>query len=78
MQRGIANRKVVVITGASSGPGRAIALEFAFQKLRMKAHGWSEIFAFLLAGPLLTSAFAWAISKDFIVSDVTLGFVMAG
>ncbi|MES2855034.1 MAG: prenyltransferase, partial [Bdellovibrionota bacterium] len=63
---------VIVIAGVAL----LIALEFAFQKLRLKARGWSEIFAFLMAGPLLTSAFTWAITRDFAASDVTLGFVI--
>jgi 1,4-dihydroxy-2-naphthoate octaprenyltransferase len=63
---------VIVVAGFAL----LVALEFAFQKLRLKARGWSEILAFALAGPLLTTAFAWAISKDFYPSDVSLGFVM--
>lgn len=50
-------------------------LEFAFQRLRLKARGWSEGLAFLLTGPLLTSAYAWAITGSIQAGDVTLGVV---
>ncbi|HVK61097.1 MAG TPA: UbiA family prenyltransferase [Bdellovibrionales bacterium] len=50
-----------------------IALEFAFQKLRLKARGWSEILAFAMAGPLLTCGFSWAVSQEMAFTDATLG-----
>jgi 1,4-dihydroxy-2-naphthoate octaprenyltransferase len=37
-----------------------VGLEFAFQKFRLKYHGWAEIMAFALTGPLLTSGYTWA------------------
>lgn len=48
-------------------------LEFAFQRLRLKARGWSEVVAFCLTGPLLTCGFAWAISGSVAIEDVVLG-----
>jgi 1,4-dihydroxy-2-naphthoate octaprenyltransferase len=36
-------------------------LEFAFQRFRLNAKGWSEFLAFLLTGPLLAVGFSWAI-----------------
>lgn len=40
------------------------ALEFAFQRLRLKYRGWAELVAFALAGPCLTLGYAWAISNQ--------------
>jgi len=50
-------------------------LEFAFQRLRLKARGWSEVMAFALTGPLLTGAFAWATTGAASLADFVLGGV---
>ena len=50
-------------------------LEFAFQKLRLKARGWAEILAFLLMGPLLTLGFSWAICGRLFWAQAVLGAV---
>ena len=51
------------------------ALELAFQRLRLKYHGWAEIMAFALTGPLLTSGFAWAASSQVSFGAAALGCV---
>ncbi|MES2962509.1 MAG: prenyltransferase, partial [Bdellovibrionota bacterium] len=51
------------------------ALEFAFQRIRLKARGLSEIVAFALTGPLLTVGFAWATVGRVTWSDATLGCI---
>lgn len=51
------------------------ALEFAFQKLRLKYRGWAEIVGFALTGPLLTTGFAWSITGSFSFSEVVLGCI---
>lgn len=51
------------------------ALEFAFQKLRLKYHGWAEIVAFALTGPLLTAGFTWAITGQVPLAAWVVGCV---
>lgn len=62
---------VVIIAGLAL----LVALEFAFQRIRLKARGLSEIVAFALTGPLLTVGFAWATVGRFAWSDVSLGCI---
>lgn len=52
-----------------------VGLEFAFQRLRLKARGWSELVAFALTGPLLTSGFSWAMSGRVYGEEIVLGCV---
>lgn len=52
-----------------------VALEFAFQKLRLKYRGWAEIVAFLLTGPVLTCAFAWVITGALSWDEAALGCI---
>ncbi len=47
--------------------------EFAFQKLGLKYRGWAEILAFALTGPMLTSAFAWALTGQVGIEHFWLG-----
>jgi 1,4-dihydroxy-2-naphthoate octaprenyltransferase len=58
-----------------AGLALLFALEFAFQRLRLKARGWAEGLAFLLTGPLLTCGFAYAVTGVAEVGDATLGCV---
>jgi 1,4-dihydroxy-2-naphthoate octaprenyltransferase len=62
---------VVIVVGLAL----LAALEFAFQKFRLKYHGWAEIIAFALTGPLLTSGFAWAIADRVTLGAAALGCV---
>jgi 1,4-dihydroxy-2-naphthoate polyprenyltransferase len=52
-----------------------VALEFAFQRFRLKAKGWAEFLAFLLTGPLLTGGYAWAISGSVSMTEFFLGAI---
>ena len=58
-----------------AGLALLVGLEFAFQRIRLKARGWAEVVAFALTGPLLSSGFAWAINGEWSLSDATLGCV---
>lgn len=60
---------LVVLVGISA----LFALEFAFQRLRLKARGWSELVAYTLTGPLLTCGFSWAISQRVTLDQIFLG-----
>lgn len=62
---------VAIVAGLAGLAG----LEMAFQRLRLKSRGWSELMAFALTGPLLTSGFAWAISGQVGLDAVVLGCV---
>jgi 1,4-dihydroxy-2-naphthoate octaprenyltransferase len=62
---------VLLIAGAAL----FVSLEFAFQKLRLKKRGLSEILAFLLTGPLLTCGFGWATSNRSDLATAALGCV---
>lgn len=56
-----------------AGIALLFTLEVAFQRLRLKARGWAEGLAFLLAGPLLTAGFVWAVTGEIALGDLTLG-----
>ena len=58
-----------------AGLALLFTLEFAFQRLRLKARGWAEGLAFLLTGPLLTCGFAYAVTGATELGDATLGCV---
>lgn len=58
-----------------AGLALLFTLEFAFQRLRLKARGWAEGIAFLLTGPLLTCGFLWATTGQTDLGDATLGCV---
>lgn len=49
------------------------ALEIAFQKLRLKVRGWTEVLAFALTGPLLTMGYSWTLAGSTDLSDAVLG-----
>ena len=59
----------------AAGLALLFTLEFAFQRLRLKARGWAEGLAFLLTGPLLTTGYAWATTGQVEVGDISLGCV---
>ncbi len=59
----------------AAGLALLFTLEFAFQRLRLKARGWAEGLAFLLTGPLLTTGYAWATTGGVEVADISLGCV---
>lgn len=67
----IVSSPVVIIAGMAF----LVALEFAFQRIRLKARGLAEIVAFALTGPLLTVAFAWAVTGRLAWNDATLGCI---
>ncbi|RYZ75823.1 MAG: prenyltransferase [Proteobacteria bacterium] len=50
-----------------------IAMEFAFQRLRLKRRGFAEVLAFGLTGPLLTVGFSLAVLGYAGVAEVALG-----
>ena len=50
-------------------------LDFGSQKFALKYRGYAEILAFALTGPLLTTGYAWGISGQVQISQVTLGLV---
>ncbi len=50
-----------------------VAIEFAFQRLRLKYRGWAEVFAWLLTGPLLFVGYSWAVADHATLSEVLLG-----
>jgi 1,4-dihydroxy-2-naphthoate octaprenyltransferase len=52
-----------------------VALEFAFQRLRLKYRGWTEVMAFLMTGPLLSCGFAWAMTGEVSISETVLGCI---
>jgi 1,4-dihydroxy-2-naphthoate octaprenyltransferase len=52
-----------------------VALEFSFQRLRLKYRGWTEIMAFLMTGPLLSCGFAWAMTGDVTFPEAVLGCI---
>ncbi len=58
-----------------AGLALLFTMEFAFQRLRLKARGWAEGIAFLLTGPLLTCGFLWAVTGSTDLGDATLGCV---
>jgi 1,4-dihydroxy-2-naphthoate octaprenyltransferase len=59
----------------AAGLAFLVALEFAFQRFRLKARGWAEFLAFLLTGPLLTGGYAWAISGTASLREFFLGAI---
>lgn len=52
-----------------------VALEFAFQRLRLKKRGWAEILAFVLTGPMLAGAFSYVLGIAPNLSILTLGCI---
>lgn len=58
-----------------AGTALLLGLAFAFQTFRLKYHGWAEVMAFLLTGPLLTMGYSWAISGTFSPNIVLLGLM---
>ncbi len=62
---------VVIIAGVAG----LIGLEFAFQKARLKYHGWAEIAAFGLTGPILCWAFAWTSTGQITLAEGALGSI---
>jgi 1,4-dihydroxy-2-naphthoate octaprenyltransferase len=58
-----------------AGLALLFTLEFAFQRLRLKARGWAEGIAFLLTGPLLTSGYAYAVTGAVELADASLGCI---
>lgn len=52
-----------------------VALEFAFQRLRLKRRGFAEVLAFGLTGPLLTVGFSWAVLGFATRAEVALGCI---
>jgi 1,4-dihydroxy-2-naphthoate polyprenyltransferase len=52
-----------------------VAMEFAFQRLRLKRRGFAEVLAFGLTGPLLTAGFAWAVLGFAGLPELALGCV---
>jgi len=57
----------------AAGLALLFTLEFAFQRLRLKARGWAEGLAFLLTGPLLTTGYIYAVTGRAELADATLG-----
>ncbi len=52
-----------------------VALEFAFQRLRLKRRGFAEVLAFGLTGPLLTVGFSWAVLGFAGLNEFVIGCV---
>lgn len=52
-----------------------IAMEFAFQRLRLKRRGFSEVLAFALTGPMLTVGFSLAVLGFAGLAEIALGCV---
>ena len=58
-----------------AGLALLFTMEFAFQRLRLKARGWAEGIAFLLTGPLLTVGYIYAVTGEATLADASLGCV---
>lgn len=52
-----------------------VGLEFAFQKLRLKSRGLTEVLGFALTGPFLVGGFTWAITGRIGFEDGAIGCV---
>jgi 1,4-dihydroxy-2-naphthoate octaprenyltransferase len=67
----IVHSPVLIVAGLAL----LFTLEFAFQRVRLKARGWAEGIAFLLTGPLLTAGFAYAVTGQAEFGDASLGCI---
>jgi 1,4-dihydroxy-2-naphthoate octaprenyltransferase len=67
----IVHEPVLIVAGLAF----LFTLEFAFQRLRLKARGWAEGIAFLLTGPLLTAGYAYAVTGRAEIADASLGCI---